>query len=1046
MSAKLILLACCLAPLGWPQAQHATPYSIGTPTLQDLWVDPATGNDANSGSTRAQALRTVTAAWNRIPIRRTLDTTGYRIRLAPGVYAANLVPVYWESRWGTFQYPILIEAADGPGTVTLPPLNFFDCRYLYLIGLRSTAGGGDVVHCEQCEHVLLRNVEIIGTGDPANYTSPQETLKINQSRYIYLENLDVSGAFDNAIDFVAVQYGHVIGSRIHRALDWCIYTKGGSANILVEGNEIYDCGTGGFTAGQGTGFEFMTAPWLQYEAYNIRFINNVIHDTAGAAFGVNGGYNILLAYNTATRAGTRSHGLEFVYGGRSCDGNATACTAHRNAGGWGPATPGDAYRIPNRNVYVYNNLFFNPSGIESRWQHFDIAGSTTPEPGSNVPSPLRADNNLLLRGNWIWNGPASLPLGVDGALATDILSANSINQSAPALDAAFKLTLAGPAPVAIPNFPGGDQPPGIPAGDTANAVLLDRDGRSRAANAVGAYAVSSSAPQRRLTLTSSPAAGGTIVASPASPNGLYDSGTVVQLMAQPAASYTFSGWSGALSGTTNPQSITLNSDLTVGASFIAAAPTYALSGRIAREGTGMPGILVTLAGASASAAAFTDANGNYRFPNLAPNAAYTVTPTPGAYSFTPPAATVANLQADTTANFTAVQGRGLRFVPLPPCRVLETRAEYNFAGRTGAFGPPALNASETRIVPVRDSNLCPVPAAAKAYVLNVTAIPRAAGLGFATLWPAGTPRPDVWTIRSPDGQIVANSAIVQAGASGAIAAYASDTTDLLLDISGYYTESDTVPNYTFYPVTPCRLVDTRAAYRAQPGPFGPPALTASQTRTFRFPDSPYCSVPAAVAYSVTLTVVPPAPLAFLTAWPGGAPQPAVSTINSFAGRVLANNVILPASANGAVDTSAFNATDLLIDVNGYYAPDDGRTGLSYVPVPQCRVNDSRAAGGAYGNESTRSISFTNVAGCVPVPSGAGAYALAITAIPNGNPLPFLTAHPSGQPRPAASFLNAFEGQTVTNAVVVPAGTGAAIDIYAYRATHVVVDLSGYFHR
>lgn len=1045
MPAKLILLALCLVSAAWPQAQHATPYDMGTPALQDLWVDPATGNDANSGNSRAQALRTVTAAWNRIPIRQTLNATGYRIRLAPGIYAPNLVPNYWESRWGTFLYPILIEAADGPGTVTLPPLNFFDCRYLYLIGLRSTAGGGDVVHCEQCDHFLLRHVEIIGTGNPATYTSPQETLKINQSKYVFLANVDVSGAYDNAIDFVAVQHGHVISSRIHRAQDWCIYTKGGSANILVEGNEIYDCGTGGFVTGQGTGFEFMTAPWLHYEAYNIRFINNIIHDTAGAAFGVNGGYNILMAYNTATRVGTRSHGLEFVYGLRSCDGDAATCTAHQNAGGWGPATPGADFRIPNRNVYVYNNLLFNPSGIESRWQHLAIASSATPEAGSNVPSPLRADNNLLLRGNWIWNGPASLPLGVDGALATDILSANSINQTAPALDGVYKLTLSGPAPVAIPNFPGGDQPAGTPSGDTANAVLLDRDGRSRATNAVGAYAVAPSVPQRRLTLTSSPAAGGNIVASPASPDGLYDSGTVVQLTAQPAAGYTFSGWTGALSGTANPQSVTVNSDLTMGAAFTVATPTYSLSGRIARDGIGLPGVLVTLAG-GANAAAFTDANGNYTFPNLAPNAAYTVTPAPGAYTFTPPSATIANLPADTSANFTAIEGRGLRFVPLPPCRILETRAEYNFAGRTGVFGPPAFNPGETRIVPIRDSNLCPVPAAAKAYVVNVTAIPRAAGLGFATLWPAGTPRPDVWTIRSPDGQVVANSAIVQAGASGAIAAYVSDTTDLLLDISGYYTDSDAVPNYTFYPVTPCRLVDTRAAYRPEAGPFGPPSLLASQTRSFRFPDSPYCNVPAAVAYSVTLTVVPPAPLAFLTAWPAATPQPPVSTINSFAGRVLANNVILPASPNGAVDISAFNATDLLIDVNGYYAPDDGRTGLSYVPVPQCRVNDSRSSGGAYPNESTRTVSFTNVAGCVPIPSASGAYALAITAIPNGNPLPFLTAFPTGQPRPAASFLNAFEGQNVTNAVVVPAGTGGAIAIYAYRSTHVVVDLSGYFHR
>jgi hypothetical protein len=42
----------------------------------------------------------------------------------------------------------------------------------------------------------------------------------------------------------------------------------------------------------------MTAPWIQYEAYDIKFVNNIIHDTDGAGIGVNGGYNILMAYNT----------------------------------------------------------------------------------------------------------------------------------------------------------------------------------------------------------------------------------------------------------------------------------------------------------------------------------------------------------------------------------------------------------------------------------------------------------------------------------------------------------------------------------------------------------------------------------------------------------------------------------------------------------------------------------------------------------------------------------------------------------------------------
>ena len=55
-----------------------------------------------------------------------------------------------------------------------------------------------------------------------------------------------------------------------------------------------------------------------------------------------------------------------------------------------------------------------------------------------------------------------------------------------------------------------------------------------------------------------PAGGGTITASPASPSGFYDPGTVVQLTATPTAGYTFSNWTGSLAGTSaNPQSITM---------------------------------------------------------------------------------------------------------------------------------------------------------------------------------------------------------------------------------------------------------------------------------------------------------------------------------------------------------------------------------------------------------------------------------------------------------------------------------------------------------
>jgi hypothetical protein len=408
-------------------------YDIGSPDFLEIWVDPAAGNDTRSGGSRGDAVHTVSEAWRRIPVGTPLSR-GVRINLVAGTYGEPLVPNYWERRHGTATAPIMIHAADGRGTVTLPNMNVFDCRHLVLEGLTLTAGGGDVLHLEACSHVLVRNTTIRGTGDIAAYAAPQETFKANQCQYVYVENCDISGATDNAIDFVAVQFGHVVGSRIHRAGDWAMYVKGGSAALTIAGNEIFDAGTGGFTAGQGTGFEFMVAPYLTYEASDITFIRNVIHDTQGAGMGVNGGFNILLADNTLARVGTRSHVIEVVHGLRSCDGDTATCRDHLARGGWGTAVVGREESIPNRNVFVYNNVVFNPDGVVSRWQQFAVADGRTPSAGSNIPSPARADDNLQIRGNVIWNGPVEHALGIETqALAADVRAHNAINTLRPVL-------------------------------------------------------------------------------------------------------------------------------------------------------------------------------------------------------------------------------------------------------------------------------------------------------------------------------------------------------------------------------------------------------------------------------------------------------------------------------------------------------------------------------------------------------------------------------------------------------------------------------------
>lgn len=428
-------------------------YDIGAPTLTEIWVDPTLGNDARAGASRAEAVRSLSEAWRRVPVGVALSH-GVRINLVAGTYPESAVPNYWENRLGTRAAPIIVRAADGAGSARLPTVNVFGCRHLVFEGLDISAGGGDVLHFEACQHVLLRNTTVRGTGTIATYAVPQEALKVNQCQYVYVEHCDISGAWDNAVDFVAVQYGHVVGSRIHRSGDWAMYAKGGSASLTIMGNEFFDAGTGGFTAGQGTGFEFMTAPWLQYEASDITFAHNVIHDTQGAGIGVNGGANIVMANNTMVRVGSRSHVIEVVFGSRSCDGDQATCTTHLAQGGWGTNVPGGDEPIPNKNVVIRDNIVLNPDGFRSQWQHFTIAMPRTPSPGSNIPSPARADEGLQIHGNVIWNGPVGHPLGIEQPpLAADVAARNAINTVRPRLvdpDRGDFRVVTGDAPVQPP--------------------------------------------------------------------------------------------------------------------------------------------------------------------------------------------------------------------------------------------------------------------------------------------------------------------------------------------------------------------------------------------------------------------------------------------------------------------------------------------------------------------------------------------------------------------------------------------------------------------
>ena len=81
-------------------------------------------------------------------------------------------------------------------------------------------------------------------------------------------------------------------------------------------------------------------------------------------------------------------------------------------------------------------------------------------------------------------------------------------------------------------------------------------------------------------------------------------------------------------------------------------------------------------------------------------------------------------------------------------------------------------------------SVCAPPSGAQAYVFNATVVP-SGGLGYLTLWPDLGSQPVVSTLNAIDGAITSNMAIVPTS-NGKIDGFASNLTQLILDISSYF--------------------------------------------------------------------------------------------------------------------------------------------------------------------------------------------------------------------------------------------------------------------
>jgi len=197
---------------------------------------------------------------------------------------------------------------------------------------------------------------------------------------------------------------------------------------------------------------------------------------------------------------------------------------------------------------------------------------------------------------------------------------------------------------------------------------------------------------------------------------------------------------------------------------------------------------------------------------------------------------------------------GARFAPIPPTRLLDTRATIPLA--PGGVAVVRL------------------PGPATAATVNLTAT-GADGPGYLAAFPCDRSPPLASNLNYGASDTVANLAVVPAAPDGTICVLGSARTDVVVDLLGTYGPT----GLRYQAATPVRLLDTRAGaggWSGRPAPFQ--AL-----------DLPV--VAGATALAVTVTTVAPDGAGFTTLYPCGGARPLASNLNYAAWS--------PATANAA---------------------------------------------------------------------------------------------------------------------------------------------------
>ena len=258
--------------------------------------------------------------------------------------------------------------------------------------------------------------------------------------------------------------------------------------------------------------------------------------------------------------------------------------------------------------------------------------------------------------------------------------------------------------------------------------------------------------------------------------------------------------------------------------------------------------------------------------------------------------------ADDTGEYVVA---GDSYHPLAPSRVLDTRTHS------------AVSANGTIRVPFSISATADTHISAVA--VNITVV-RPAQSGYLSAWNGQGPVPTS-TLNFPQGATVPNMAIVATSqcvvaTCGQVEPYFSikntstGSTDVLVDVIGYFDKGGETDGLRFHPTAPTRIVDTRSQIGGNDA-LGTGTIDAFAATTVTNSHT--------VALALNVTAVAPTASTYLTIWPAGGARPTASTLNPAAGQTVANSTIAGLGAGNQFDVyNQQGTTNFIADVAGTF--------------------------------------------------------------------------------------------------------------------------------